>query len=34
MIEGGGKVGGIVESERSIVDLLYAYAAWPETRKA
>jgi acetylornithine deacetylase/succinyl-diaminopimelate desuccinylase-like protein len=32
VIEGDGKVGGIVESERSIVDLIYAYAAWPERR--
>jgi acetylornithine deacetylase/succinyl-diaminopimelate desuccinylase-like protein len=30
VIEGNGKVAGIVESEQSIVDLLYAYAAWPE----
>jgi acetylornithine deacetylase/succinyl-diaminopimelate desuccinylase-like protein len=28
--DGGGKVGGIVESEQSMVDLIYAYAAWPE----
>jgi acetylornithine deacetylase/succinyl-diaminopimelate desuccinylase-like protein len=34
VIDGGGKVAGIVESERSIVDLIYAYAAWPEPRKA
>jgi acetylornithine deacetylase/succinyl-diaminopimelate desuccinylase-like protein len=33
VIDGGDKVAGIVESERSIVDLLYAYAAWPEARK-
>ena len=28
--EGNGKVGGIVESEQSMVDLIYAYANWPE----
>ncbi len=28
VIEGNGKVGGIVESEQSMVDLLYAYANW------
>ncbi|HEY3131092.1 MAG TPA: M20/M25/M40 family metallo-hydrolase [Acidobacteriota bacterium] len=28
VIEGNGKVGGIVESEQSMVDLLYAYASW------
>jgi acetylornithine deacetylase/succinyl-diaminopimelate desuccinylase-like protein len=32
--EGDGKVAGIVESEQSMVELLYAYAAWPEGRKA
>jgi hypothetical protein len=31
--EGDGKVAGIVESEQSMVELLYAYAAWPEARK-
>lgn len=30
VIEGDGKVAGIVESEQSIVDLIYAYANWPE----
>lgn len=30
VIEGNGKVGGIVESEQSMVDLIYAYANWPE----
>ena len=30
VIEGHGKVAGIVESEQSMVDLLYAYANWPE----
>ena len=30
VIEGNGKVAGIVESEQSMVDLLYAYANWPE----
>ncbi|HEV8131892.1 MAG TPA: M20/M25/M40 family metallo-hydrolase [Acidobacteriota bacterium] len=30
--EGNGKVAGIVGSEQSIVDLLYAYAHWPEKR--
>lgn len=34
VIDGGGKVAGIVEAERSIVDLIYAYAAWPEPRTA
>jgi acetylornithine deacetylase/succinyl-diaminopimelate desuccinylase-like protein len=29
--EGDGKVAGIVESEQSMVELLYAYAAWPES---
>lgn len=29
VIEGNGKVAGIVESEQSIADMLYAYAAWP-----
>jgi acetylornithine deacetylase/succinyl-diaminopimelate desuccinylase-like protein len=33
VIEGNGKVGGIVESEQSMVDLIYAYANWPETRR-
>jgi acetylornithine deacetylase/succinyl-diaminopimelate desuccinylase-like protein len=28
--DGGGKVAGIVESEQSIVDLVYAYANWSE----
>jgi acetylornithine deacetylase/succinyl-diaminopimelate desuccinylase-like protein len=32
--EGDGKVAGIVESEQSMVELLYAYAAWPERKKA
>jgi acetylornithine deacetylase/succinyl-diaminopimelate desuccinylase-like protein len=30
VIEGNGKVAGIVESEQSMVDLIYAYANWPE----
>ena len=30
VIEGNGKVGGLVECERSIVEILYAYANWPE----
>jgi acetylornithine deacetylase/succinyl-diaminopimelate desuccinylase-like protein len=30
VIQGNGKVAGIVESEQSMVDLLYAYASWPE----
>jgi acetylornithine deacetylase/succinyl-diaminopimelate desuccinylase-like protein len=34
VIDGGGRVGGIVEAEQSIVDLLYVYAAWPEPRKS
>lgn len=34
VIAGNEKVGGIVESERSMVDLIYTYAAWPEARKA
>lgn len=33
VIEGNGKVAGIVESEQSMVDLLYAYAAWSERRR-
>lgn len=33
VIEGNGKVGGIVESEQSMVDLIYAYAAWPEKKR-
>jgi acetylornithine deacetylase/succinyl-diaminopimelate desuccinylase-like protein len=33
VIEGNDKVAGIVASEQSMVDLIYAYAAWPE-RKA
>lgn len=32
VIEGNGKVGGIVESEQSMVDLIYAYANWPDRR--
>jgi hypothetical protein len=32
--EGNGKVAGIVESEQSIVDLIYAYANWAEKRPA
>lgn len=32
--EGNNKVAGIVESEQSMVDLLYAYAAWPEPPRA
>ena len=30
VIEGDGKVGGLSELERSFVDLLYSYAAYPE----
>lgn len=30
VIEGTDKVAGIVESEQSMVDLIYAYAQWPE----
>jgi hypothetical protein len=30
VIEGNGKVGGLVEQEQSYVDLLYSYAAYPE----
>jgi acetylornithine deacetylase/succinyl-diaminopimelate desuccinylase-like protein len=28
VVDGGGKVGGIVESEQSIVDLIYGFANW------
>ncbi len=31
--EGNGKVAGIVESEQSIVDMIYAYAAWPDQKR-
>jgi acetylornithine deacetylase/succinyl-diaminopimelate desuccinylase-like protein len=34
VIEGDGKVAGIVESEQSIVDLIYLYASWPEGPRA
>jgi acetylornithine deacetylase/succinyl-diaminopimelate desuccinylase-like protein len=30
VIEGNGKVGGLVECEKSIVDVLFAFANWPE----
>jgi restriction endonuclease Mrr len=30
VMQGDGKVGGIVECEKSMVDILYAYARWPE----
>lgn len=30
VMEGDGKVGGILECEKSMVDILYAYANWPE----
>jgi len=30
--EGNDKVAGIVRSEQSVVDLIYTYANWPETR--
>ncbi len=33
VIEGNDKVAGIVRSEQSIVDILYAYASWPEKRR-
>ncbi len=29
VIEGDGKVGGLVELEQSFADLLYSYAAYP-----
>jgi acetylornithine deacetylase/succinyl-diaminopimelate desuccinylase-like protein len=32
VIEGNDKVAGIVRAEQSIVDMLYAYANWPEKR--
>jgi acetylornithine deacetylase/succinyl-diaminopimelate desuccinylase-like protein len=34
VIEGNGKVAGLVRAEQAIVDVLYAYAHWPEGRKA
>ncbi len=30
VIEGNSQVGGLVRCEQSIVDVLYAYANWPE----
>jgi acetylornithine deacetylase/succinyl-diaminopimelate desuccinylase-like protein len=33
VIEGNDKVAGIVESEQSMVDVLYTYAAWPQGTK-
>lgn len=30
VVEGGGKVGGLVELEQSFADLLYSYAAYPD----
>ncbi len=33
VIEGNGKVAGIVEAEQSIVDMIYAYASWPDQKK-
>lgn len=33
VIEGNEKVAGIVKAEQSIVDILYAYAGWPEPAK-
>ncbi|MBI4543682.1 MAG: M20/M25/M40 family metallo-hydrolase [Gemmatimonadetes bacterium] len=33
VIEGNEKVAGIVKAEQSIVDILYAYASWPEKKK-
>lgn len=34
VIDGGKQVGGIVESEQSVVNLIYAYAAWPERSRS
>jgi acetylornithine deacetylase/succinyl-diaminopimelate desuccinylase-like protein len=34
VIDGTDRVGGIVQAEQSIVDILYVYAAWPEKRRA
>jgi acetylornithine deacetylase/succinyl-diaminopimelate desuccinylase-like protein len=34
VIEGNDKVAGLVRSEQSVVDVLYAYARWPEKKKA
>ena len=31
--EGDGKVGGLVELEQSLVDLMYSYAAYPNEYK-
>ncbi len=33
MIEGNDKVAGLVRAEQSVVDVLYAYAHWPEGRR-
>jgi len=33
VIDGNDRVAGVVEAEQSVVDLLYAYAAWPEPRR-
>ena len=31
LIDGNGRVAGIVQAEQSIVDILFTYAAFPET---
>ena len=34
VIEGNDRVAGLVQAEQSIADVLYAYASWPEKKRA